>query len=146
MGTIGDRLREERLRLGLSQAALGEKLGITSKTQVRYEAGDRSPDGEYLASIGALGADVLYVITGQHQCRGIGEETVWKAVLDAVTLLSLDKKVDAEQLARAVAMLAMREASSVPEKPQPQRFEGSMQVFHQAPRGDIAGRDINKEK
>jgi len=63
--SIGERLRSERLRLGLSQPALGEVAGVTKKTQMLYEAGERFPDAEYLAAIATAGADVLYVVTGQ---------------------------------------------------------------------------------
>lgn len=63
---IGGRLREERARLGLSQPAIGEIGGVTKKTQVLYEAGERNPDSAYLAAIADAGADVLYILTGQR--------------------------------------------------------------------------------
>jgi hypothetical protein len=44
-------------------AALGE---ASKRAQIRYEAGERSPDAEYLAGIAARGADVLYIITGKR--------------------------------------------------------------------------------
>lgn len=61
---IGNRLKEERERMGLSQtdfAAIG-KSG--RKSQFNYETGDRVPDGAYLSAIAAAGADVLYILTG----------------------------------------------------------------------------------
>lgn len=61
---IGDRLREERERLRLSQADFAEKTGIHRNTQVRYEAGKREPDSGYLETIRALGVDVDYVLFG----------------------------------------------------------------------------------
>lgn len=61
---IGDRLREERDRLRLSQADFAEKAGIHRNTQVRYEAGKREPDSGYLETIRALGVDVDYVLFG----------------------------------------------------------------------------------
>jgi transcriptional regulator with XRE-family HTH domain len=63
---IGDRLKEERVRLGYSQADFGELAGITKTTQFNYEKGSRSPDAAYLAAIASVGADVLYVLTGQR--------------------------------------------------------------------------------
>lgn len=88
---------------------------------------------------GPLIAEMLLDHSGVHQ-----------AVLDAVDLLSLGKKVDAEQLAKAVVKLCgNRGAGSVPStgssQTQTAKFEGSMQIFHQAQRGDIAGRDIVKK-
>ncbi|GAB2927900.1 helix-turn-helix domain-containing protein [Hafnia psychrotolerans] len=61
---IGERLREERERLGLSQAAIGEIAGIRKQTQLKYEKGDNSPDAAYLATLSKFGLDVLYVVTG----------------------------------------------------------------------------------
>lgn len=66
--SLGERLKEERLRLGLSQTALGEVGGVTKKTQGLYEGNGRAPDSDYLVAIASAGADVLYILTGQ---RGI---------------------------------------------------------------------------
>lgn len=65
--SIGERLREERLRLDLNQTQIGERGGVTKKTQMLYEAGDRFPDAAYLAAIAAAGADVRYVVTGDRE-------------------------------------------------------------------------------
>ena len=62
--SFGERLREERQRLGLSQTALGSAAGVTKKTQILYESGERSPDGVYLTLVSETGADVLYILTG----------------------------------------------------------------------------------
>jgi len=61
---IGDRLREERERLRLSQADFAEKAGIHRNTQVRYEKGKTEPETGYLESIKAIGVDVDYVLFG----------------------------------------------------------------------------------
>lgn len=61
---IGERLREERERLGLNQADFAACGGATRKTQYNYEAGERAPDGGFLAAIAAAGADVQYILTG----------------------------------------------------------------------------------
>ncbi|WP_068634923.1 helix-turn-helix domain-containing protein [Thauera butanivorans] len=63
---IGTRLREERERLGLTQDA----LGVTPQSQRKYEKGESTPGADYLAMFAALGADVLYILTGQ---RTVGE-------------------------------------------------------------------------
>jgi len=64
---IGSRLREERLRLGLTQTAFGKISGVTQKTQWLYETGERKPDTDYLAAVAAAGVDILYVITGRKE-------------------------------------------------------------------------------
>lgn len=66
MSGIGDRLREERERLGLSQGGFGEIGGVKANAQGNYEKGERFPDAAYLAAVAERGVDVLYVITGKH--------------------------------------------------------------------------------
>lgn len=67
MSGIGDRLREERDRLGLSQGAFGEIGGVKANAQGNYEKGERYPDAGYLAALAGRGVDVLYVITGERR-------------------------------------------------------------------------------
>lgn len=63
---IGVRIREERQRLGLSQAAFGEVGGVKKLTQITYEQGKRSPDARYLAALYRYGVDICYVISGER--------------------------------------------------------------------------------
>lgn len=63
---IGERLKEERERLVLSQTDFAALGGAGRKTQFNYETGERVPDAAYLAAIAAAGADVLYILTGQR--------------------------------------------------------------------------------
>lgn len=62
---IGERLKAERQRLGLAQAEFGAKCGVSKTSQFNYEAGDRSPDGEYFNKAAELGVDTHFVITGK---------------------------------------------------------------------------------
>ena len=64
---IGDRLKEERLRLGLNQSDFAALAQVTKNSQLNYEKGDRSPDAEYLAAVAGAGVDVLYVVTGERK-------------------------------------------------------------------------------
>ena len=85
---IGERLREERERLGLNQEELGQRGGVNRNTQGKYEKSERSPDAAYLAAVAECGVDVLYVVTGARQMR-----------LDAMTtegarLLELMSRID----------------------------------------------------
>jgi len=66
MANIGDRLKEERLRLKYNQTDFAALAGQTKQSQVRYEAGARSPDGTYFTAIAEGGADVLYILTGKR--------------------------------------------------------------------------------
>lgn len=61
---MGLRLKKERLRLKLSQSALGAIGGVEINTQSNYENGTRSPKADYLSLIARAGVDITYVITG----------------------------------------------------------------------------------
>jgi transcriptional regulator with XRE-family HTH domain len=63
---IGTRLKEERERLKLSQAALAEIGGKKKLAQLKYEQGESSPTASYLAAAQRVGVDVLYVVTGER--------------------------------------------------------------------------------
>ena len=67
--TIGDRLKEERQRIGLNQTLMAEKCGVTKNTQLAYEKGERNPDTAYLAHAAPLGVDLLYVVIGERKPR-----------------------------------------------------------------------------
>jgi transcriptional regulator with XRE-family HTH domain len=67
----GNRLREERKRLGLSQTDWGAAAGASKGSQILYEKG-KAPTADYLAAIAAIGADVLYILTSK---RSAGQET-----------------------------------------------------------------------
>lgn len=71
---IGARLKSERLRLGLSQAAIGAIGGVEANAQGRYENGTRFPRADYLALIAQSGVDVLFVITGMRTESGIADK------------------------------------------------------------------------
>lgn len=66
MATFGERLREERARLGKSQEELGVLAGSSKVTQSRYEGDKRFPDAAYFEAIAAVGVDVGYILTGQR--------------------------------------------------------------------------------
>ncbi|URM30968.1 helix-turn-helix domain-containing protein [Pseudomonas frederiksbergensis] len=62
---VGERLREERERLGLSQAEFGALLGISRGTQKNYELGANSLDLRYVSALEEHGVDAAYVLTGR---------------------------------------------------------------------------------
>jgi transcriptional regulator with XRE-family HTH domain len=65
-GAVGARLREERERLGVSQALFSGNAGVSRMSQVNYESGKRTPDAKYLRTVAEYGVDVLYVVTGKR--------------------------------------------------------------------------------
>jgi transcriptional regulator with XRE-family HTH domain len=73
---VGERLREERQRRGLSQPALGEIAGAAKRTVIDWEKGASSPSAVQLSALAAAGFDVLYVITGEHNPQLSKEQPV----------------------------------------------------------------------
>jgi transcriptional regulator with XRE-family HTH domain len=71
---IGERLRKERERLGLSQLAFGELGGVKKLAQLNYEKGDRYPDAQYLAALARFGVDVQYVVTGDYSVSSMPQD------------------------------------------------------------------------
>lgn len=65
--SFGERLREERLRLGLTQNEMAEIGGVTRTTQHIYETDIRLPDLGYLNRVRQAGADWYYLFTGERQ-------------------------------------------------------------------------------
>lgn len=63
---ISVRLQEERKRLALTQEAVAEKIGATKRSVINWEGGASLPGAEVLASLATIGADVLYILTGQR--------------------------------------------------------------------------------
>lgn len=63
--SIGQRLRQERKRLNLTQAKCGEIGGVTRESQRNYEIDKRSPNNVYWQAVAKVGVDIQYVITGK---------------------------------------------------------------------------------
>ncbi|HEE9899544.1 helix-turn-helix transcriptional regulator [Enterobacter roggenkampii] len=72
--SIGERLKEERVRLGLSQAALGEIGGVRKQAQLNYEKGERNPDSAYLSAIAKFGADIQFIVTGIRSAESLSPD------------------------------------------------------------------------
>jgi len=72
--SFGKRIAEERHRLGFSQQKLGALCGKTTRTQNKYEMGETRPDAAYLLFLDSLGADIYYIVTGQHSANALSED------------------------------------------------------------------------
>lgn len=77
----GDRLKEERLRLGLTQEQFGALGGVRKQAQLKYEKGERKPDAAYFEGIAAAGANVSYILTGKTEEE---RQTALEDRLDAI--------------------------------------------------------------
>ena len=64
---VGERLKSERARLGMSQGDFGALVGVSKTSQFNYEAGGRSPDAAYLQKAAEIGVDVAFILTGRRE-------------------------------------------------------------------------------
>lgn len=63
---IGQRLQEERQRLGVNQTVFGGMIGSTRRTVSKWELGESTPPTAMLGRMAAIGIDVFYITTGQR--------------------------------------------------------------------------------
>lgn len=128
--SIGERLREVREGMGLSQSAFAEfaesagAAGTTRQSQSLYEKGKRMPDAAYLSAIAARGADVLYIITGVRSAQALSR--------DEQELISAYRA--APLVLKAAAIGVLTTGAAAPDKKQKQVIKG--------PANQVAGRDV----
>ncbi len=65
--SIGARIAEERKRLGFTQAAFAEKMGVSLSSQKRYETGTRMPGMDYVFAASGLGVDANYIASATRE-------------------------------------------------------------------------------
>ncbi|MDW5416811.1 helix-turn-helix transcriptional regulator [Iodobacter sp. CM08] len=70
---VSERLKEERKRLGLSQEMAANALGISVDSLYGYEKNKTNPPVSVLLPFSDLGADVLYIVTGQRSSASLPE-------------------------------------------------------------------------
>lgn len=80
---LGQRLRDERGRLGMSQEAFGKLGGVKRETQYLYERGLRTPSMEYLFGVVAGGVNLEFLVFGEREINLRG-----KACIDPQVALS----------------------------------------------------------
>lgn len=64
MDQIKDRLRQWRLKLGLTPAEFANQAGISQNTLKGYELGQRTPGAEALSAIAFTGVSINWLLTG----------------------------------------------------------------------------------
>ncbi|MDO5940619.1 helix-turn-helix domain-containing protein [Burkholderia cepacia] len=152
---IGRRI--EALRGNLSQADFAAKLGVDRKTVGTWERGERLPDTRALLGLWReFDADPAWVLTGGGFAPATtGDERELLALYRSASLTGKMAAVGALQGAAGAAPPSTSEVSRGRASGHAAGrdmvnsgnvVEGSMQVFHQAPKGDIAGRDIKKKR
>lgn len=80
---FGQRIKEERLRLNMTQAEFGELGGVIRVTQSNYESEGREPGICYLISL--LGkVDVGYILAGQREGIAGGRMKIEPAMVENI--------------------------------------------------------------
>lgn len=101
MTDFGKRLKEERERLGFSQAKFGEACGVGRTAQFNYERGEREPSWSYMEAAERLGVDTLYVISGTKKGEDWAYARAYKHMLHTIEmLLGLEDGGRLEHIAR----------------------------------------------
>lgn len=105
----GERLREERDRLGLNQTDFGVQAGVSRGTQKAYELESSSPDVRYLMALQGMGVDVQYVLTGARISTEVGSLSPDEAgLLEHYRQLPETDRVGAAKMVTALAEMAGR--------------------------------------
>lgn len=74
---FGQKMKEERSRLGFTQPQLAELLGSSKRTLVDWESEKSSPTAKQLKMMSDIGFDVGYLLTGVRSIQGLlAEEQV----------------------------------------------------------------------
>ena len=90
MDNIGDRIKQKRKELGLTQAELGEKLNITDRAVSKWEQGEGDPNLSIIPDIAkVLGVSLDYLLLGKEE-----EPAITLDDMDAEKRLSLLIKKD----------------------------------------------------
>ena len=64
--SIGERIKEERERLGYTQPAFAALGDASKNSQLSWEKELAFPNAKVMAAWAAIGADVAYILTGQR--------------------------------------------------------------------------------
>lgn len=107
--SFGERLKEERKRLGMNQTEFALLGGVVKFTQINYEKGDNSPNLDYLAKLEAAGVDAYYILTGKHTPAPTSEQLL-------PFPQRLERMVQAEQLKGASNALLLRDLLAITQK------------------------------
>ena len=59
-------LKEERERLGLTQQEMADASGVRREMLSKYERGVAAPGADIFVALARLGADLIYILTGQR--------------------------------------------------------------------------------
>lgn len=95
LSSVGERLKEERKRLGMSQSEFAEIGGVKKLAQLKYEKGERSPSYTYIENLRKnRDINVDYILTSVRD----GKDLNLGDYLDHGTALIRDIVFEVEKL------------------------------------------------
>jgi transcriptional regulator with XRE-family HTH domain len=112
---IGERVRSRRMQARMSQAILGEALGVTLQQIQKYEEGtDRIGSGRLLEAAKVLECDVMefYVTSNSDQMSASTPFLTFMATKDGVAIIKAMLKIKNEGLRRTVIDIAEKLAET----------------------------------
>jgi len=118
--SIGQRIKEERERLKLSQTSFGE-IGDMGKTTVQaWERGTAFPNAAFLEVAATFGVDVYYVITGQRLANTAATPTELAYLRNCRALPTTEAKADGLYM-----LNALRKGYGVPLYPEIEKTDST---------------------
>ncbi|VWC49078.1 Cro/Cl family transcriptional regulator [Burkholderia lata] len=116
-------MRDERLRIGLSQDEFATVGGVARRSQSAYESDERSPDATYLLAVREIGVDIGYVLTGERSAAGEPASEAGSRDADEADVLTMYRQLnDAGKaslhafLASCISTGAMVQAAAAPRR------------------------------
>ena len=64
---FGERLKQERKRLGMTQESLAERVGVKPLTVLQYEKGNTSPALQFIYKLQGLGFNLQYLLFNREK-------------------------------------------------------------------------------
>lgn len=110
----GERIKEERERLGFNQADFAALAEATRKTLFNWESGSASPNAAVLAAWAKHGLDVLYVVTGERLNAQPAVDVAEQVLLDSYRRCKPEAKAN---LIQTAALLSAGIAPAAAPKP-----------------------------
>ncbi|MCQ6560298.1 helix-turn-helix domain-containing protein [Paenibacillus mendelii] len=107
--TMGDRLRELRLRKSISQEEVAKQIGITRSAYSHYEINNRQPVYETLKKLAALfNVSLDYIIGGEQSAKA--DPQVMPEALEIIRILnSMDQDKRKQSIAKMMAVIRQAE-------------------------------------
>ncbi|MCG9005128.1 helix-turn-helix domain-containing protein [Laribacter hongkongensis] len=127
---IGERLRLEKVRLGLSQRDMAALGAVSQGAYHYYEAGKRCPDAEFLLGLSKGGVDIWFVLFGTPAPDGLSADEA--LLLMDYRSLSPQEKFQASVAVRQLGLSSNNPPPAVHDAPAPTPSDAARAALEQA--------------